>query len=39
MCVRSLLCTPCNLLLGNAEDDPARLRAAATYLELWRDHR
>lgn len=38
-CVRSLLCNPCNLMIGNAQDDPERLRAGATYLELWRDHR
>ena len=36
-CVRSLLCNPCNLMLGNAQDDPARLRAGATYLDLWRE--
>ncbi|WP_392838620.1 endonuclease VII domain-containing protein [Streptomyces sp. LN500] len=31
--VRQLLCRPCNYALGNAQDDPARLRAMAEYLE------
>jgi 5-methylcytosine-specific restriction endonuclease McrA len=31
--VRGLLCNPCNLALGIAEDDPQRLRAMADYLE------
>jgi uncharacterized Zn finger protein (UPF0148 family) len=31
--VRGLLCTRCNLAIGQMEDDPERLRRAADYLE------
>jgi hypothetical protein len=31
--VRGILCQKCNLALGAADDDPARLRAMATYAE------
>jgi hypothetical protein len=31
-CVRGILCTNCNNILGQAHDDPKILRAAATYL-------
>lgn len=31
--VRAVLCTRCNLGLGMFDDDPARLRAAADYIE------
>lgn len=30
---RGILCRPCNLAIGNMEDDPERLRRAALYLE------
>jgi hypothetical protein len=32
-CVRGLLCTNCNLMLGHAEDNPDRLLQAITYLQ------
>lgn len=34
--VRKLLCRPCNYALGNAKDDPTRLRAMADYLDQHR---
>lgn len=33
--VRGLLCNPCNSLLGQAQDNPTRLRDAATYIEQF----
>ena len=32
-CLRGVLCRPCNLALGYAEDDPERLRNLANYLD------
>lgn len=32
-CIRALLCSRCNFILGNADDDADLLRAAADYLE------
>lgn len=32
-CFRGLLCRGCNIGLGHFEDDPARLRQAADYIE------
>ncbi len=33
--LRGLLCTPCDLVIGNAKDDPDILRSAIAYLEYW----
>lgn len=33
--VRGVLCHSCNLALGHAKDDPGRLRALATYVEVF----
>lgn len=35
--VRGLLCRGCNHMLGNADDDPERLRRGAAYLEQPRE--
>jgi hypothetical protein len=35
-CVRGLIHWSCNVMLGNAKDDPNVLRAAADYLDRWR---
>jgi Recombination endonuclease VII len=32
---RGLLCRDCNTMLGNALDDPARLRGGIEYLRRW----
>ena len=34
---RGWICRGCNLMLGNAKDDPALLRAGAAYLERFRE--
>lgn len=36
-CVRGFLCNGCNTAIGRANDDPKRLRAAADYLEAYKD--
>lgn len=33
--IRGLLCSRCNVALGQADDDPARLRSMAEYLEAF----
>lgn len=35
-CIRGILCNRCNRAMGLMADDPARLRAAADYLESFR---
>ena len=35
--VRGLLCSPCNLAIGQLKDSPARLRKAAAYVEAALD--
>jgi hypothetical protein len=37
--IRGVLCNTCNGALGMVNDDPARLRALARYLERARGHR
>lgn len=34
-CVRGLLCTPCNRMLGHARDDAELFRRAIRYLSEW----
>jgi hypothetical protein len=34
--IRALLCHSCNVIIGHSQDDPARLRIAAEYLEHHR---
>lgn len=34
---RAALCQNCNLMLGQARDNPTVLRAAAAYLEAYRE--
>lgn len=35
--VRGLLCNQCNVMLGNARDNPETLRRGAAYLERFKD--
>lgn len=34
-CLRGIVCSGCNLMLGHAKDNAARLRAGADYLEMY----
>lgn len=34
---RNLLCSACNTAIGLFREDPARLRAAADYIDAWKD--
>lgn len=38
-CIRGLLCTRCNIGLGNLQDNPETIRAAADYVERFRAER
>lgn len=33
--IRGVLCNNCNLMIGHAQDDPSRLRAAANYIRRY----
>jgi hypothetical protein len=35
-CIRGLICWLCNVAIGQMDDDPARLRGLASYLDGWR---
>lgn len=35
-CIRGLLCSRCNIAIGNMRDDPVILRAALNYVTTWR---
>ena len=38
-CVRGLLCSACNLMLGYAKDSDVRLLAGIDYIQRWRERR
>lgn len=38
-CVRGLLCSRCNIGIGNLRDDPAIIRAALDYITTYRERR
>jgi hypothetical protein len=35
--IRGLLCLQCNIMLGNADDNPELLRSGASYIEMHRN--
>jgi hypothetical protein len=39
LCVRGLLCSTCNKLLGHMRDDPDTIRRGAGYIERYRNQR